>query len=153
MTLSLGSYSHGTLRNEDIAATLRDMLLSQGYAESETLAQELAAIAEDEGRDTSHDSDVISDAFDAVQEYAPDFCCVGMSEGDSSDLGVWFDSEAFEEACRSGEVLKISDSSDIEGMAKEDLASYNYFAVVSDHGNVTLYNVQVTLGDEVFSIV
>jgi hypothetical protein len=153
MTLSIGSYSRGTLRNEDIAATLREMLLSQGYAESETLAQELAAIADDEGRDTCHDSDVICEAFDAVQEYAPEFCYVGMPEGDGSDLGVWFDSDAFEEACRSGEILKISDSSEIEDMAKEDLASYNYFAVVSDHGNVTLHTVQVTLGDEVFSII
>lgn len=153
MTLSIGSYSHGTLRNEDIAATLRDMLLSQGCAESDTLAQELAAIAEDEGRDTCHDSDVICDAFDAAQEYAPAFCYVGMSVGDGSDLGVWFDSEAFEEACHFGEVLKISDASDIEDMAKEDLAAYNYFAVTSDHGNISLYNVHVTLGDEVFSIV
>ena len=153
MTLSIGSYSRGTLRNEDIAATLRDMLLSQGYAESDTLAQELAAIVDNEERDEEHDSDVIADAFDAVQEYAPDFCYVGMHEGDGSDLGVWFNSEAFEEACHSGEVLKISDASDIENMAKEDLAAYNYFAVISDHGNISLYNVHVTLGDEVFSIV
>jgi hypothetical protein len=153
MTLSVGSYSHGTLLNEDIAATLRDMLLSQEHTTEDRMVVELDAIASDEGRDEEHDSDVISDAMDILQDYAPVFCYVGMHEGDGSDLGVWFSSEAFEDACNSGEVLKISDSSELEDMAKEDLASYSYFAVISDHGNISLFNVQVTLGAEIFSIV
>ena len=153
MTLAIGSYSHGSLRAQDLADTLRDMLLSLEHTESDTIVRELGAIVDDEGRDEEHDSEVLNDAMDILQDYAPPFCYVGMHDGDGSDLGVWFDSEAFEDACRAGEVLKISDASEIEDMAKEDLASFNYFAVVSDHGNVSLYTVQVTLGDELFAIV
>ena len=152
-TLTVGSYSHGTLRAQDLADTLRDMLRSVGIADISTLAEEIAAIADNERRDEEHDSEVIADAMDELQEYAPPFCYVGMHEGDGSDLGVWFDHDAFEEACRDGEILKITDSSYLDDMAKEDIAAYNYIAVISDHGNVSLYHVHVTLGAEVFSIV
>lgn len=151
--LSIGSHSHGTLRPQDIADTLRDMLKSVDYPESESIMSELAAIAEDEGRDEEYDSEVISDAMDVLQEYAPPFCHVGMHEGDGSDLGVWFDHDSFEDACRDGEILKINDSSEIDDMAKEDVAAFNYIALVSDHGNVSLYSVKVTLGEELFAIV
>jgi hypothetical protein len=151
--LSIGSYSHGTLRAQDIAETLRDMLLSMGHKEFDAIVQELSAIAEDEGRDEEHDSEVLSDAMDILQDYAPPFCYVGMSDGDGSDLGVWPDMHAFEEACRDGEVLKVSDSSALDDMAKEDIAAHNYVAIVSDHGNVSLYAINVTLGEEIFSIV
>jgi hypothetical protein len=153
MTLSVGSYSHGTLCAQDLAYTLRDMLRGEGVADCSTIMCELAAIAEDEGRDEEHDSAVISDAMDILQAYAPPYCYVGMHEGDGSDLGVWFSHDCFEDACRDGEILKLSDSSEIDDMAKEDIAAYNYIAIVSDHGNVSLYHVKVTLGDEVFSIV
>ena len=150
--LNIGSYSHGTLRSEDLASTLLEMLNSVDY-KTGSLVSELSAIAENEGRDEEHDPEVISDAIDVLQEYAPPFCYVGMSEGDGSDLGVWFDVHSFEEACRDGEVLKIGDSSELEDMPKEDIAAHNFIAVVTDHGNVSLYHVNVTLGDELFAIV
>lgn len=151
--LNIGSYSHGTLRSEDLASTLLEMLSSVGYDQTDSLVSELSAIAENEGRDEEYDSEVISDAMDVLQEYAPPFCYVGMNEGDGSDLGVWFSVDSFEEACRDGEVLKIGDSSELEDMAKEDIAAHNFIAVVSDHGNLSLYHVHVTLGDELFAIV
>jgi len=151
--LNLGSYSHGTLRNEDLADTLRDMLLSMEHSESDTIVQELGAIADNEGRDEEYDSEVINDAIDMLDDYAPTFCYVGFHEGDGSDLGVWFNHEAFEAACRDGEILKLSDSSELDDMPKADIAAFDYIAIVSDHGNVSLYTVKVSLGDEVFSIV
>lgn len=151
--LSIGTVSHGALLAQDLAQALWDALKSVDYPESESIMEELSAIAEDEGRDEEYDSEVISDAMDVLQEYAPPFCYVGMHEGDASDLGVWFDHGAFEEACRDGEVLKVSDSSEIDDMPKEDVAAYNYIAVISDHGNVSLHHVRVTLGDEILSLV
>jgi hypothetical protein len=149
-TLDVGSYSHGTLREVDLAEVLADMLREVEHDDSELLALLDSIAAENEEDDAS---EVIMDAMDALQEYAPPFCCVGMHEGDGSDLGVWFEHDSFEEACRNGDVLKIGDSSELDDMAKEDIVSYDYIAVVSDHGNVSLYSIRVTLGDEVLSLV
>jgi hypothetical protein len=161
MTLDLGSYSHGTLRDCDLAETLADMLREVSHDDDGLLADLDAIVTHDDDDDddpadypfADYASDTINTAMDALQDYAPPFCYVGMHEGDCSDLGVWFSHDAFEYACRCGEVLKIGDSSEIDDMAKEEIASYNYIAIVSDHGNVSLFNVKVTLGDEVFSLV
>jgi hypothetical protein len=149
-TLDVGSYSHGTLREVDLAEVLADMLREVEHDDSELLALLDSIAAENEEDDAS---EVITDAMDTLQEYTPAFCYVGMHEGDGSDLGVWFDHDSFEAACRNGDVLKIGDSSELDDMAKEDIASYDYIAVVSDHGNVSLYSIRVTLGDEVLSLV
>ena len=149
-TLDLGSYSHGTLRDEDLADTLRDMLRSMEHDDS-ALLSDLDAIVEDSHMDYA--SEVIDDAIDALQEYAPPFCYVGFHEGDGSDLGVWLDHDAFESACRDGEILKVADSSEIDARNREEVASHAYIAIVSDHGNVSLYTVKVTLGEEVLSVV
>ena len=166
-TLDIGSYSHGTLREVDLAEVLADMLREVEHddkgllADLETVAtygdsedeDEIADLSDHERETSDNAGEVITDAMDALQEYAPPFCYVGMHGGDGSDLGVWFDHDSFEEACRDGSVLKIGDSSDLDDMAKEDIVSYDYIAVVSDHGNVSLYSVRVTLGDEVLSLV
>jgi hypothetical protein len=170
-TLKTGSYSHGTLRACDLASTLADMLRDMQHDDSALLA-DLDAIAEhgdcddldecdaldDSARDALRETlesadEMISDAMDVLQDYAPPFCYVGFHEGDGSDLGVWFNHDAFEEACRDGEILKLSDSSELDDMPKADIAAFDYIAIVSDHGNVSLYTVKVSLGDEVFSIV
>jgi hypothetical protein len=149
-TLDVGSYSHGTLREADLASTLADMLREGEHDDSELLALLDSIASENEEEDAS---EVITDAMDALQEYAPPFCYVGMHEGDGSDLGVWFDHDSFEEACRDGSVLKIGDSSELDDMSPSEIAAHDFIAVVSDHGNVSLYRVKVTLGDEVLSLV
>jgi hypothetical protein len=166
-TLDVGSYSHGTLRDCDIASTLADMLRAAGHDDAvllaylETIAtygdsadmDELSDLSEHETECLEYASETISDAMDALQEYAPPFCYVGFHEGDGSDLGVWFMHDSFEESCRDGSVLKISDSSDLESVAFADMAEVEYVAVVSDHGNVTLYRPRIALGEELLSLV
>jgi hypothetical protein len=166
-TLDVGSYSRGTLRAVYLADVLADMLRyvehdDEGLlADLETVAtygdsddeDEIADLSDHERETLDNASEVIADAMDTLQQYAPPFCYVGMHEGDGSDLGVWFNHDSFEEACRDGSVLKISDSSELDDMAKEDIVSHYYIAVVSDHGNVSLHNVHVTLGDKVISLV
>ena len=89
--LPIGSFSHGTLRPEDLAFAIldvgRDFLL-------EDLVFELCRIADEdhfpsEDRDFEYDSEVINDALDALQEHAPPYCYVGTHEGDGSDFGPW----------------------------------------------------------------
>jgi hypothetical protein len=149
-TLDLGSISHGTLRDCDLAEAVAYALRSVEHDDSELLDLLDSIAAEEEIEDAS---EVVNDGIDTLGEYAPPFCYVGMHEGDGSDLGVWFMHDSFEEACRDGEVLKIGDSSEIDDMEPAAVAAYEYVAIVSDHGNVTLYRPRVTLGEEVLSLV
>ena len=149
--LDIGSISHGTLRSEDLASALITAMLSQTWKETDLIITELRDV--ESGEDTTTDSEIINDAIEELDACAPPYCYVGVHEGDGSDLGVWLSTYAFEEACRDGEILKVSDLSEIDDMAKEDLASYNYFAVVNDHGSVSLYPVVVTHGESLWHIV
>lgn len=153
-TLDIGTISHGTLRACDLAYAILWELKALDHSDSALLA-DLACIANDAEEEERDDaSDIIYDGIDALQEYAPAFCYVGMHEGDGSDLGCWFDHYAFEDACRDGEILKVGDSSELDGISPEEVGDYDYIAVVSDHGNVTLYAVSDGgIGDEVLGIV
>jgi hypothetical protein len=150
MQLSLGSISHGTLKSEDLACAIADALASVGHAESELLMRELRGVANGNVEDGG---EIVSDGIDAMQEHCPAYCYAGMHEGDGSDLGIWFDHNAFEEACRDGEILKVSDLSELDDMDKESIVSHNYIAHVSDHGNVTLYGIHVTVTAPIWAIV
>jgi hypothetical protein len=166
-TLDVGSYSHGTLRDCDIASTLADLLREVKHdddgllADLDTLAtygdsddaNEMSELSEHETACLEYAGDTITDAIDALQDYTPPFCYVGFHEGDGSDLGVWFMHDSFEESCRDGSTLKISDSSELDSLSFADLSGVEYVAIVSDHGNVTLYRPRLAIGEEVFSIV
>ena len=149
--LEIGSISHGTHVSADLACALIGAMLSEGWTEESPRIIELRDV--ESGADTTTDSEVIADAMDDLDNCAPPYCYVGMHEGDGSDLGVWLSNDAIEEACRDGEILKLSDLSEIDDIAKEDLASYHYFAVVNDHGNVSLYPVVVTYGKALWDLV
>lgn len=149
-TLDLGTISHGTLRACDLACAIVDALRAMEDDDSDLLA-DLDRVASGDAADDA--DDIVGDGIYALQAYAPPFCYVGMHEGDGSDLGVWFSHDAFEDACREGDVLQIGDSSDLDDMSPQDVVTYEYVAVVSDHGNMTLYRPRVTLGEEVLSLV
>lgn len=152
-TLDIGTISHGTLRACDLAYAILWELKALKHSDSALLA-DLACIAEEEEEEREDASEIVHAGIDALQEYAPPFCYVGMHEGDGSDLGCWFDHSGFEEACRDEEILKVGDSSELDRIAPEEVGDYDYIAIVSDHGNVTLYTVlDGGLGQEVLSIV
>jgi hypothetical protein len=141
-TLDIGSISHGTLRAQDLAEALRFELSRMTYRNAK-LYDELDAIAHDEGRDEEHDSDVIADAIDALQSYAPMFCYVGFHEGDGSDLGCWPDHDAIESAIRDGDAIKIEDLADLDSLAISELNGANVAIHVNDHGNMTVYGLSI----------
>lgn len=144
--LDIGSISHGTLRSEDLASALLDFA---EYFDADMRADlERIAAAESE---EDWDSEVINDAIDALQEHAPPYCYVGFHEGDGSDLGVWFNHDVFEEDCRSGDILKISDLAELDDMSPADFSA-EYIALVNDHGNVTLYRPRIAVS-EIWGIV
>lgn len=141
MDLPIGSISHATLRSQDLAQAILD---EWGIALDDSLISDLEHIAHDKRiEDTSTDSEVINDAIDCANEWAPAFCYAGMHIGDSSDLGIWPDFDAIEE---SEEVIKISDLSELDAMSPCE-SSAEYALHVNDHGNATLY--RLTLGGPV----
>jgi hypothetical protein len=141
-TLDIGSISHGTLRAQDLAEALRFELSRMTYRNAK-LYDELDAIAHDEGRDEEYDSEVINDAIDALQDYAPMFCYVGFHPGDGSDLGCWPDHDAIESAVREGDAIKIDDLSDLDSLAISELCGANVAILVNDHGNMTVYELSI----------
>lgn len=148
--LTTGTHSHGTLRSEDLAECFADLLESMNHNDA-ALIDDLRAICE-RGEDPT-DCEVIGEAIDALQEYCPPYCYFGTNEGDGSDFGVWFSGASFEDACDGGEVIRVSDLSEIDDIPREEVVNAEYVAVVNDHGNVSLYPVVVTVGKEVWSFV
>ena len=77
-----------------------------------------------------------------MQELCPPYTYFGTLEGDGACFGVWADIERLEEEARfGGEVLKVSDLSELDdpdGPLKRD-SEYTHVMHVNDHGNVTLY--------------
>jgi len=149
--LDIGSISHGTSRSEDLASALIGALLGQGWKETAQIITELRDV--ESGADTISDSEVIADAMDDLNNCVPPYCYFGAHEGDESDLGVWLDHHAFEQACRDRNILKISDLADLDNHDRAYLAGFEHIAVVNDHGNVTLYPVVVTVGKALWDIV
>jgi hypothetical protein len=142
MTLSIGSISHGTLRAQDLAEVLRFELSRMCYRNAR-LYEELDIIAHDEERDECYDFEVIHDAIDALNEFAPMFCYVGFHEGDLSDLGCWPDHDAIQSAIRDGDAINIADLSDLDSIAISELHGANVAILVNDHGNTTVYELSV----------
>ena len=149
-TLSIGSLSHGTLRAQDLADALLDALRAMGH-DDKTLLRDLATIAghdDDDDDDDDNDSpmewadECINDGIDALQEYAPPFCYVGMHEGDGSDLGVWPMLDAVQEAIREGDAITIDDLADLDSLSVAECKA-SYAVHVKDHGNMSLYRLRI----------
>lgn len=155
----IGSVSSGTLRNEDLLVTFADLLDEitlavikagdLGLGDGELLreqfklaegARRLAVILEKSGDFRDDDllikiSETLRDLIDKINEYAPPLAYFGTLEGDGADFGFWPDD--IDRAASEGECLKL-----------DELPSL--IAVISDHGNVTMYEIEAR---EVWSVV
>lgn len=132
----MGSISTGTMRSEDLIPTF---LTELGYMKP--LKREHAKlIGEIEKRMESADyyesgdaeTDLNEDLFDALGEYAADYFYFGSHPGDGADYGFWL-SECWEEQLDDNGGIKVNGIEDIPADHVGDVA------VISDHGNVTMY--------------
>lgn len=157
MYADLGTISHGTLRGADLLEAFADALdtltkravdaaeLSGSDArdafklilEAEECVAELDTLESvplnDPDVSSAHEraGDLIEALTDALGEYAPPYCYFGAHEGDGSDFGFWYMPDALDEAERDGELIKAE-------------CVPEFVAVISDHGNMTLYRVTAT---------
>jgi len=148
----LGTVIHGTLRTEHLILAFLEELeaIDRDRADSfwERIPAEAFEDLENEWWSSEEAYWMVEELFDVLNEFAPPYCYFGALEGDGSDFGFWIDRYAFEEAVENGEILRVSELPD---NAPE---GYEYIAVVTDHGNVTLYhrNAHGEL-EEVWSVV
>lgn len=130
--LSIGSYSHGTLRSEDLAETFADILRDFGPRKHAKLLRDLDTIAEANEDSAKYqefhgwEGEILSDAQDAIQAYCPPYTYFGAHEGDGSDFGCW---PINIDECDTDGPRRVSDFSQVT-------ESGEYF-IVNDHGNVT----------------
>jgi hypothetical protein len=141
MTLAIGTISHGTLRNEDLASAIHAALKSQGRKESDVLMRDLRGIAN--GLVEDNDSEIVADGIDALNDHVPMFCYAGFHPGDGSDLGVWPDHEMIESAIADGDAIQISDLADLDSLAISELQGANVAILVNDHGNISVYQLNL----------
>lgn len=154
MNYPIGSVSSGTMREEDLIPSFMDELESlskKQYAElRRDHKEELAILEKDSDEWTNDDLESLSYflneiLFEKLSEFAPPYFYFGSHPGDGSDYGFWFSEEAFEQAVQDGEVIKCAQ---LPNRTERKLDDCEYYAVVSDHGNVTLYD---RAGKEVWS--
>lgn len=157
-TATLGSISSGTMLTVDLVETFSDVLsgLAEGFGPEAAPHRKLVREARQWLRDYRNDmaseevdeegTEILSDLFDALNEFAPPFAYFGAHEGDGADFGFWVSDCAIESAVQDGELLSVSDLSEVP----EDWEGPVY--VVNDHGNGTLYAPQRSYR-EVWSIV
>lgn len=152
MTATLGSVSHGTLRPQDLIPTFLDLtreLAPDEYAQlcAQPFGPIPAHALEDDDADwwISEDAGyLLEELEDLLMSNAPNYCLFGPHEGDGSDFGFWPDWWEVEGGIDDGEILKVSDLSEVP----DDWRGLTL--VVNDHGNATLYD---TDGGEVWGIV
>lgn len=147
-TFTLGSVSSGTMRSVDLAEAFCAELEYRGLLDAAT--SEYPEVLEAYNSGTLADLDdndpetldlfVNESAFETLGENLPDYIYFGSHPGDGADFGYWIAWESVEEDIQFSELPSGS-----------ELPEHNrgLFAVISDHGNVTLYDDET----EVWSIV
>ena len=143
----LGSVSHGTLRPQDLMPAFLSALADlrqpiPGNIEATKYMEYVgdmfttAAIDED---DEFWDSEEVQfdmdDLIEALNNNLPPFVYFGTLEGDGSDFGFWVDRDALDEAITQHDVP----NPDRDGC--QVLEDYNVIVQVSDHGNVTMMDM------------
>lgn len=156
----IGSISEGTLRTADLIPAFLDVL--RGLVEIvdtdvlKRIREIEEAMDEDGYFDTEDAGFDLEDLYNLLDEAAPPYCYFGAHEGDSACFGFFYDEDAYREAVREGEVMQVEDTSYLDAALDRHVQEHDvpeYVAVVSDHGNLTLYRLKVDLGEEVWAIV
>jgi hypothetical protein len=138
--LSVGVISDHTMEPEDTVPALVEALESVRDADMHPLTVNLLDVMLDDPYDPERDEadapEIVSDLMDVLQEHAPAFTYVGAHSGDGSCLGVFPDENEITAAIRNGDLISVSDLSELP----EDYSGY--ILLINDHGNTSLLSVR-----------
>lgn len=142
----LGSISTGTLRTQDLLPVFLETFIALGGNVPSDLEcgsyieylnwpnPETTACDEDDKFWDSEDAMWDMEALtNGLNNLCPPFVYFGTLEGDGSDFGFWPDMEALNEAMQN---MGMASESDEEILAEEGV-----IVQVSDHGNVTVMDI------------
>lgn len=144
----IGSLSHGTMLASDLIPTFLGEL--DRLMEARSLSDD--ADADGHGRYDdwagkiertmyAHSSEevdwILDELFDRLDAFAPPYCYFGSHEGDGADYGFWPILDAVQDAVRDGTLLDVSEAG---GPPDETDDGFDGYVVMSDHGNVELYD-------------
>lgn len=139
-TATIGSISSGSLKASDLVEAywneLEYLLGQQDRPEWRDDADKIRAIHGrlqdelwNEDGELTEDDEALDFAVDklteCLEQFAPPYCYFGSHAGDGADFGYWPDMDSIDELPKFDE--------------KPDDAQDQDFAVVNDHGNVTVY--------------
>ena len=139
----LGSISTGTLRTEDLLPVFVDTLLgidnsnrgqTHGYPFTYQNAWDSDYDA-DSYWNSAYPNEDLEIVSNLLNELCPPFVYFGTHEGDGADFGFWVDMDRLEEEMR-------STTSDFQADNCWTLADDGVIVNVSDHGNVTVMDME-----------
>jgi hypothetical protein len=128
--ISIGTVSHGTLRNEDLIPAFLDELKNLDiytYARLIRANADIVAWAESNAPvEPEFAGEFVYILIEALNDCSPDYVEFGALKGDSSDFGFW---------------PVLPDDYDPDVIRTSSTPSY--LLHVNDHGNPTLYQVEL----------
>lgn len=150
-TLPMGTYANATTKTEDWINGLRwaldrTHLAKQDRASVRRLLREYDALDREDWDQFHETADPILDELREIADnYTPPYAYLGTLEGDGAEFGVWASIESLQDAIRDGDVWKAcprGDGYSKPGTIRLDVPRGDLYVVVSDHGNVSLYQSQ-----------
>ena len=143
-TAQIGSLSWGTMRNQDLIPVFLDELRDLGGNEiahnlltaCDIKKGTLLSAMDDDGHafwGSESNHYLMEYLFDALNEYAPEYCYFGAHDGDGSDYGFWPSLDGMDD---DGDVLMCGDG-------RDETPIPEYILHVNDHGNTTLYRIKL----------
>jgi len=156
----LGSISTGTLRTQDLIPAFtykmgeltHDPVSNTSKYPTEAMAklwdEAIHLIGTDQwwtlDPEDSGVDDLLNDLTDALDELCPPFVYFGTLEGDGADFGFWVDWDRLEEARQYIKIFPNEQPERPNNLEPDDeyLRDYNVIVQVSDHGNVTVMDME-----------
>lgn len=126
--VEIGSYTHGTLRSEDLIDAALCCLIKLDKEQAIAYREEFEAM--DEINVQEHGGDLYEEITNKIDALLPPYLYWGCTEGDGSDIGIWPSHDSIQEAIRDKELRAGEDWPEVvEGD----------FLHISDHGNMEYY--------------
>ena len=169
----LGTISEGTLKTEDIGNNLiwhmerldldtNDLntfnKLKKEFLEEHDFRHCPIALIDRLEESEEEYSEKLENIFDEIKEiadnYTPDYCYLGMHQGDGADFGVWPVPDLFIPTTQGGyDGYVFRSTIETNGVDEHVPEEYSHYLAVNDHGNCTLWSRDGDTWKECWAIV